>query len=85
MCMTNINQNQLEAVQLEKEAVLLGIEIIQKNYKTYFDIAPSLKFFDGLTLSNQEKSECKEVLISLSECIQEYIQHCFTYSNKMLM
>lgn len=47
----------------------------------YLDTAPLLKFFDGLTLTSQEKSECKGILISLSKCIQKCMQHCPTYSN----
>ena len=74
--MLHINQNQLDVIQFEKETIMLSVKLLQKNYKIYVDTAPLLKFFDGLTLSSQEKSECKGILISLSKCIQECMQHC---------
>ena len=79
--MLHINQNQLDVIQFEKETIMLSVELLQKNYKVYLDTAPLLKFFDGLTLTSQEKSECKGILISLSKCIQKCMQHCPTYSN----
>ena len=57
--MVNMNQNQLDVVCLEKEAVLLVINIVQKKYYNFINIYPLLKFFDGHTLDKEEKTECR--------------------------
>ena len=70
--MLHINQKQLEVVCLEKEAVLLGINIVQKKYYNFINIYPLLKFFDGHTLDIEEKIECREILHLLHKYLQKY-------------
>ena len=70
--MVNMNQNQLDVVCLEKEAVLLVINIVQKKYHNFISIQLLLKFFDGRTLDTDEKIECREILHLLDKYLQKY-------------
>lgn len=70
--MVNMNQNQLDVVCLEKEAILLGINIVQKKYYNFINIYPLLKFFNGHTLDTEEKIKCREILRLLDEYLQKY-------------
>ena len=70
--MLHINQNQLDVIQLEKEAVLLGIKIVQKKYHKRFNAHSLLKFFNRYTLVKEEKTECRETLCLLYKYLQKY-------------
>lgn len=70
--MVNMNQNQFDVVRLEREAVLLGIKIVQKKYYNFTNIYPLLKFFDRHTLDEEEKIECREILHLLDKYLQKY-------------
>lgn len=72
MYMVNMNQNQLDVVRLEREAVLLGIKIVQKKYYNFINIHSLLKFFDRHTLDKEEKIECREILRLLDKYLQKY-------------
>ena len=72
MYMVNMNQNQLDVVRLEREAVLLGIKIVQKKYYNFINIHSLLKFFDRHTLDKEEKIECREILRLLNKYLQKY-------------
>ena len=81
--MVNMNQNQLDVVCLEKEAVLLGIKIVQKKYHNFISIQPLLKFFDERTLDTDEKIECREILHLLDKYLQKYKDSYSTDLNKV--
>ena len=83
--MLDINQNQLDVQQLEKETILLAVNVLQEKYSKQFNLFSLLKFFNGFYLNNDEIHHCVETLESIDEYINKYIkfitkQNCtYTY------
>lgn len=72
--MLDINQNQLDVQQLEKETVLLAVNILQGKYNKKFNLFSLLKFFNGFYLNNDDIHHCVETLESIDEYINKYIK-----------
>lgn len=72
--MLDINQNQLDVQQLEKETVLLAVNILQGKYNEKFNLFSLLKFFNGFYLNNDDIHHCVETLESIDEYINKYIK-----------
>ena len=70
--MFDINQNQLDVQQLEKETILLAVNILQEAYNKQFNLFSLLKFFHGFYLNNVERHTCVETLKSIDEYINKY-------------
>ena len=70
--MFDTNQNQLDVQQLEKETILLAVNILQEAYNKQFNLFSLLKFFNGFYLNNVERHVCVETLKSIDEYINEY-------------
>lgn len=70
--MLDINQNQLDVQQLEKETVLLAVNILQEKYNKKFNLFSLLKFFNGFYLNNDDTHCCVDTLESIDEYINEY-------------
>ena len=72
--MLDINQNQLDVQQLEKETILLAVNVLQEKYSKQFNLFSLLKFFNGFYLDNVEIHHCVETLESIDEYINKYIK-----------
>ena len=70
--MLDINQNQLDVQQLEKETILLAVNVLQEKYNKKFNLFSLLKFFNGFYLDNDEIHHCVETLESIDEYINKY-------------
>ena len=70
--MLDINQNQLDVQQLEKETVLLAVNILQGKYNKKFNLFSLLKFFNGFYLNNDDTHCCVDTLESIDEYINKY-------------
>ena len=70
--MLDINQNQLDVQQLEKETILLAVNVLQERYNKQFNLFSLLKFFNGFYLDNVEIHDCVETLESIDEYINKY-------------
>ena len=70
--MLDVNQNQLDVQQLEKETVLLAVNILQGKYNKKFNLFSLLKFFNGFYLNNDDTHRCVETLESIDEYINKY-------------
>ena len=70
--MLDINQNQLDVQQLEKETVLLAVNILQEKYNKKFNLFSLLKFFNGFYLNNDDTHCCVDTLESIDEYINKY-------------
>lgn len=70
--MLDINQNQLDVQQLEKETILLAVNVLQEKYNKKFNLFSLLKFFNGFYLDNVEIHHCVETLESIDEYINKY-------------
>ena len=70
--MLDVNQNQLDVQQLEKETILLAVNVLQEAYNTQFNLFSLLKFFNGFYLNYTDNHHCVETLESIDEYINEY-------------
>lgn len=70
--MLDINQDQLDVQQLEKETILLAVNILQEAYSKQFNVFSLLKFFNGFYLDNVDIHHCVETLESIDEYINRY-------------
>lgn len=70
--MLDINQDQLDVQQLEKETILLAVNILQEAYGKQFNLFSLLKFFNGFYLDNVDIHHCVETLESIDEYINKY-------------
>ena len=70
--MLDINQDQLDVQQLEKETILLAVNILQEVYSKQFNVFSLLKFFNGFYLDNVDIHACVETLKSIDEHINRY-------------
>ena len=70
--MLDVNQNQLDVQQLEKETILLAVNILQGRYNKQFNLFSLLKFFNGFYLNNDDIHHCVETLESIDEYIDKY-------------
>ena len=70
--MLDINQDQLDVQQLEKETILLAVNILQEVYSKQFNVFSLLKSFNGFYLNNDDIHACVETLKSIDEYINKY-------------
>ena len=70
--MLDINQDQLDVQQLEKETIILAVNILQEAYSKQFNLFSLLKFFNGFYLNNDDIHACAETLKSIDEYINKY-------------
>ena len=70
--MQEINQDQIDVQQLEKETILLAVNILQGKYNKKFNLFSLLKFFNGFYLNNDDIHHCVETLESIDEYINKY-------------
>lgn len=70
--MLDINQDQLDVQQLEKETILLAVNILQEAYGKQFNLFSLLKFFNGFYLDNVDIHHCVETLESIDEYNNKY-------------
>lgn len=70
--MQEINQDQIDVQQLEKETILLAVNILQGRYNKQFNLFSLLKFFNGFYLNNDDIHHCVETLESIDEYIDKY-------------
>lgn len=73
--MLDINQNQLDVQQLEKETILLVVNILQEKYNKQFNLFSLLKFFNGFYLNNEDVQNCVDTLKSIDDYIFKYRKH----------
>lgn len=70
--MFDVNQNQLDVQQLEKETILLAVNILQGKYNKKFNLFSLLKFFNGFYLDEIDIQNCVDTLGLIDEFITKY-------------
>ena len=80
--MLDINQDQLDVQQLEKETIILAVNILQEAYNKQFNLFSLLKFFNGFYLDNVDIHTCVETLKSIDEYINKYTKFLTNQENQ---
>ena len=70
--MFDINQNQLDVQQLEKETILLAVNVLQEAYNKQFNLFSLLKFFNGFYLNSTDIENCVDTLELINSYITKY-------------
>lgn len=67
-----MNQNQFDVQQLEKETILLAVNVLQEAYNKQFNLFSLLKFFNGFYLNSTDIENCVDTLELINSYITRY-------------